>query len=47
MLGTNNQIVSLASETTIIDAVDLEDGHPNHQLWKKLGDTSRHSNSAR
>ncbi|CAF4490120.1 unnamed protein product [Rotaria magnacalcarata] len=43
MLDINNQVASSASPTVTIETVDLEDGHPNHQLWKKLADTGRHS----
>ncbi|CAF0988020.1 unnamed protein product [Rotaria sp. Silwood1] len=47
MLGINNQVVSFVSQTATIEATDLEDGHPNHQLWNKMPDTGRHSFSNR
>ncbi|CAF3714534.1 unnamed protein product [Rotaria sordida] len=51
MLGINNQVVSFVSPpppTTTIEATDLEDGHPNHQLWNKMTDNiGRHSFSSR
>ncbi|CAF4422207.1 unnamed protein product [Rotaria socialis] len=43
MLGINNQVASSVSPTVTIETADLEDGHPNHQLWKKLTDTGRYS----
>jgi hypothetical protein len=48
MLWIQNQIVSFASQTTVTtttEATDLEDGHPNHQLWKKMIDPARSSSS--
>jgi hypothetical protein len=36
MLWFDNQIVSFASQTSTIETTDLEDGHPNHQLWKNM-----------
>jgi len=43
----HNQILSFASQTypstltTSTTITDLQDGHPNHQLWQKMIDTGR------
>ncbi len=47
----HNQIFSCASPiittttTAATQVIDLQDGHPNHQLWKKMIDTGRSSSS--
>jgi hypothetical protein len=42
-----NQIFSFASPTitTPRTVIDLQDGHPNHQLWQKMIDTGRASSN--
>ncbi|CAF0998275.1 unnamed protein product [Adineta steineri] len=57
MLWIHNQIFCFAQQppppppspppTTQIEATDLEDGHPNHQLWKKMIDPGRSLSSDR
>ena len=46
MIWMQNRIVSCAVQTTTL-AMDLEDGHPNHQLWRKMMDTGRSSSPDR
>jgi hypothetical protein len=47
----HNQILSFASETvttttiTPTEAIDLQDGHPNHRLWQKMMESGRSSSS--
>ena len=36
ILWIDNQLVTCASQTSTIDSTDLEDGHPDHQLWRKM-----------
>jgi hypothetical protein len=38
ILWIDSQVGSWAAQTTLIDPTDLEDGHPNHQLWRKMID---------
>jgi hypothetical protein len=47
LLWIDNQFVSFAAQTSTIDTTDLEDGHPNHQLWRKMVDLGRPSYSDR
>jgi hypothetical protein len=37
MIWIQSLIVSFTLQTTT-EAIDLQDGHPNHQLWKKMID---------
>jgi len=39
--------LNIFSLQTTAEPFDLEDGHPNHQLWKKMIDTSRGTSSDR
>jgi hypothetical protein len=41
ILWIDSQVGSWASQTSTIETTDLEDGHPNHQLWRKMIDTGR------
>ncbi len=41
ILWIDNQVVSFAAQTSIAETTDLEDGHPNHQLWRKMVDIGR------
>jgi len=36
ILWIDSQVGSWASQTSTIETTDLEDGHPNHQLWRKM-----------
>ncbi len=48
IIWIHNQIVPFAaSQTSTIEVNDVEDGHPNHQLWRKMTDTGRSSYSDR
>ncbi len=40
-LWIDNQVGCLASQTSTNETPDLEDGHPNHELWRKMIDTGR------
>ncbi len=40
-LWIDNQVGCLASQTSTNETPDLEDGHPNHELWRKMVDTGR------
>jgi len=37
----DNQFNSIVSPTSVLDINDLEDGHPNHQLWRKMTEPIR------
>jgi hypothetical protein len=41
ILWIDYQIDYLVSQTSTSDFIDLEDGHPNHQLWEKMNDLGR------
>ncbi len=41
ILWIDNQVGSFALQTSTIETTDLEDGHPNHQLWKQMMDRGR------
>lgn len=41
ILWIDNQIGCLTAQTSLIDTDDLEDGHPEHQLWRKTIDIIR------
>jgi len=41
ILWIDSQVGSWTSQTSTIETTDLEDGHPNHQLWRKMIDIGR------
>ena len=42
VLWTNDQVVSFVSSiTTTTETTDLEDGDPNHYLWKEMSNPER------
>jgi anionic glutamate receptor len=41
ILWIDNQVGIWATQTSTIETNDLEDGHPNHQLWRKMIDIGR------
>jgi hypothetical protein len=41
ILWIDNQVGICTSQTSTIETNDLEDGHPNHQLWRKMIDIGR------
>ena len=47
LIGLPRRVVSAAAVETTLEPFDLEDGHPNHQLWQKMIDTARSSVSDR
>ncbi|UJR20948.1 hypothetical protein I4U23_024057 [Adineta vaga] len=50
ILWIHNELICLTSHATTTTTeimTDLEDGHPNHQLWKKMIDPGRSLSSDR
>lgn len=43
----NQHGIHTSQTSTSIETTDLEDGHPNHQLWRKMIDPSRPTGSDR